>query len=151
MKLNGCAPLDLAPRDALGLVPLTGPEAQPGERRRGIRGYGVHLVLLGVGERLLRVSQRRLRLRPADERVGQVVERATRLVPVPCGVGDGVSLEEHRGRLGIQLDPGAADVDERVCAGALVAEPDRELERPIAPRERLLGLLREHGGCESTL
>ena len=32
----------------------------------------------------------------------------------------------------------------RVRARALVAEPDRELERPLAPLERLLGVLGEH-------
>ena len=76
--------------------------------------------------------------------MAEVVERTRRLVPVPGGIGNGVRLEERRGVAGIHLDLGAADVDERVRARLLVAEPGRQLERPLPPLERLLGVLREH-------
>ena len=53
-------------------------------------------------------------------------------------------LEECGSLAVIQLNLGAADVDERVRTGALVAEPEREPERALSPRERRLGLLGEH-------
>ena len=81
----------------------------------------MHLVLLGVRERLLPVPARGLRLHPAHEGVGQVDERTGRLVAVAGGVGDGVRLQEGRRLAVVELDPRAPDVDERVRAGGLVA------------------------------
>jgi len=65
-------------------------------------------------------------------------------VPVAGGVGDGVRLEQPVERAGVDLDSGGAEVDERVSARLLVAEPGRELERPVAPELRRADFLREH-------
>ena len=65
-------------------------------------------------------------------------------MPVGGGVGDGVRLEQRGGLSRVELQPGRAEVDQRVRARAFVAEPARECKRQIAPQERLLGVLREH-------
>ena len=103
----------------------------------------MHLVLLGVGERLPRVAHRRLRLRPGHQRVAEVAERARRLVLVAGLVREGVSLEQRRDLAVVDVQLDAGDVDERVRARALVAELRRELERALPPDERLVVVLGE--------
>ena len=69
------AALDLAPRQAFGLLPLAGPEAQPGDHRGRVGRDDQHLVLLGVGDRLARVPKRLLRLHPPQQADAEVLER----------------------------------------------------------------------------
>ena len=106
----------------------------------------MHLVLLGIEERPLRVAERRRGLHPADERVGEIRERPGRVLTFARGVCERGRLGERRGLRGIELDLGAADVDERVRARALVPEPGGKRERPLSPLDRPVGVLGEH--CE---
>ena len=87
--------LELGARDPLGLVPLPCPQLQPRERDSDVRGEVVHLVLLGVGDRLPGIPNRRLGLRPGHQRVAEVAESARRLVLVADLVREGVGLEER--------------------------------------------------------
>ena len=133
--------LDLVPRDALGLVPLAGSQAQPGDHRRRVRGEGVHLVLLGVGERLLSRSAAPPPARAQQhQRVGEVVRahaspRAGRRRRRRWRAPRAACRSPSRSSCSL----GGADVDERVGARALVAEPGRELERPVAPQNACSG------------
>ena len=135
--------LELGARDPFGLVPLPCPQLQPRERDGDVRGEVVHLVLLGVDDRLPGIPNRRLGLRPGHQCVAEVAESARRLVLVADLVRKRVRLEEWRDLLVVDVEGDAAEIDQHVGAGALVAEPGRELERSFPPEERLVVVLRE--------
>ena len=101
----------------------------------------MHLVLLGVGKRLLCVLASSVRPHPGHQGVGEVAKRSCGFVPLLGGVGNGVRLEERRGLAMVHLDLRGADVHQCMRPRGFVAEPDRELERLLSPDERLLDVL----------
>ena len=104
----------------------------------------MHLVLARVGEPDARMPERRLGLRPADQVVAEVEHRARRLVAVADRVGDRMRLEQLGGLARIALELGAADVDQGMGAGRLVAQPGGERQRAPTPLDRLVAVLGQH-------
>ena len=105
----------------------------------------MHLVAFGVGERALRVAPRRTRVPPAHQHVAEVAERARGVLALARGVGDLVRLEQRRRLAAVALHLRAGDVDERMRAGGVIPEPAGQLERALAPVDRLAGVVLEHG------
>ena len=65
-------------------------------------------------------------------------------MPVPRRVRDRVRLEQRLDLVDVPVEPGGADVDEGVRTRALVAEAGGQSQRPLAPGERRVHVLREH-------
>ena len=104
----------------------------------------MHLVLLGVRERTLGIALRRPGLRPGQQDVAEVAERACRVLALAGRVGHPVGLQERRRLGGVHLHLRAGHVDECMRAGALVADPGGELQGPLPPPQRAVAVLGEH-------
>jgi hypothetical protein len=140
----GTALLELQRGALLGLLPCARAHPQPGDECLEVGPEREHLVLERVRQAALCGLERLGGSRPLHLREREVDERARRLVALARRIRERVGLEEHRIRVGVELEVHGADVDQRVRLRRAIAEAPGERQRPRAPVERLVVVVGQH-------